>query len=142
MSPEFDVSVLIVSNTNGQNIFFATWYKFWYDIITPIPEFWKLLIAFTELGLAFCLIFGFMRKIGYLSGLLTSLVIWSVPEHFGGPYDPATISVGTGIIYAMVFLLFIVINAMEGPSRYSLDYYIEQKYSWWRIFAEFSSKSK
>ena len=83
-----------------------------------------------------------MRKIGYLSVLLTSLVIWSVPEHFGGPYDPATISVGTGIIYAMVFLLFIVINAMEGPSRYSLDYYIEQKYSWWRIFAEFSSKSK
>ena len=139
LSPDFQIiPILIQPPYTGQNIIFRTWYAFWYDIISPIPQFWVFVIAFTEFGLAFCLIFGFMRKIGYLTGFLTSLIIWGVPEHFGGPDDSFSTNIGTGVIYAMVFLLFIVINAMEGPSHYSLDYYIEQKYHWWRMVAEFS----
>ena len=79
-----------------------------------------------------------MRKVGYIVGIFTSLVIWGVPEGFGGPYGPTSTDIGTGIIYAMVFILFIIINALEGPSHYSVDYYIEQKYNKWRILAEFS----
>ena len=79
-----------------------------------------------------------MRKIGYAVGIITDLVIWDVPEGFGGPYGPPSTYTGTGIIYALVFFLLIVINNLKGPSRYSVDYYIEQRISWWRKLSEFS----
>ena len=138
LSPNFTITPFISHDLSGQNILFRTWYQFWYDIISPIPQFWVWVITLTEFGLAFSLIFGFMRKVGYLSGIITSLVIWGVPEHFGGPYDSFSTNIGTGIIYAMVFLLFIIINSLEGPSRYSIDYFIEQRFHWWRLLAEFS----
>ena len=138
LSPDFTITPFISQDLSGQNIIFKVWYKFWFDIINPIPQLWVFVITITEFGLAFSLIFGFMRKVGYLSGIVTSLIIWGVPERFGGPYDSFSTNIGTGIIYAMVFLLFIVINSLEGPSRYSIDYYIEQRYHWWRLLAEFS----
>lgn len=138
LSPDFSITPFITNDVAGQNIFFATWYRFWYDIITPAPNFWLFVITFTEFSLAICLIFGFMRKVGYVSGLITSLVIWGLPERFGGPYGPFSTNIGVGIIYAIGFLFLIVINSMEGTSRYSVDYYIEQKFHWWRNLAEFS----
>lgn len=138
--PEFSQNLpdLIREGATSQPNWLNSWFNFWVDATTANPIFWSYLIGLTELGLAFSLIFGFMRKFGYLVGILTSLVIWGVPEGFGGPYGPTSTDIGTGIIYAMVFLLFIMINAMEGPSHYSLDYYIEQKFRFWRIVAEFS----
>lgn len=138
--PEFSQNLpsLITEGAASQPSWLSGWFNFWVQITTADPAFWAFIIAFTELGLAISLIFGFMRKIGYLAGILTSFVIWGVPEGFGGPYGPTSTDIGTGIIYAMVFVLFIIINAMEGPSHYSIDYYIEQKIKWWRILAEFS----
>ncbi len=138
LSPDFKISPFLMSDVSGQSLPFQIWYKFWYDIVSPMPQFWIWVITFTEFGLAFCLIFGFMRKIGYLSGILTSFIIWGLPERFGGPYDSFSTNIGTGVIYLMVFVLLIVINSLEGPSRYSLDYYIEQRYHWWRVLSEFS----
>jgi nitrite reductase (NO-forming) len=100
---------------------------------------WAYIIAFSETAVAMSLIFGFMRKIGYSGGFLLSFLIWSVPEGFGGPYGPSSTDIGTGIIYAMVFLMLITINTLEGPSRYSIDYYIERKIRWWKKFAEFGA---
>lgn len=129
---------LIQEGANSQPTWLNGWFSFWESTTKIDTTFWALLIAFTELALAICLIFGFMRKIGYLAGILTSLVIWSVPEGFGGPYGPTSTDIGTGIIYAMVFLFLIIVNSLEGPSRYSVDYYIEKRYIWWRKLAEFS----
>ena len=138
--PEFAQNLpdLIKQGATSQPSWLSSWFSFWVDVTTVNPQPWAYLIAFTELAIAISLILGFMRKIGYLVGILTSLIIWGVPEGFGGPYGPTSTDIGTGIIYAMVFLLLIVVNDMEGPSHYSLDFYIEQKYKFWRVLAEFS----
>lgn len=140
--PDFvqNLPALIKAGAASQPSFLSGWYSFWINITSAAPVFFALLIGLTEFSIAISLIFGFMRKIGYSVGILTSLVIWMVPEGFGGPYVASAIptDIGTGIIYAMVFILFIVINDLEGPSKYSIDFYIEQKYHFWKYLAEFS----
>lgn len=133
-----NLPVLIQQGADSQPAWLSGWFSFWINITTPNPQPWAYLIALTELGLAFSLIFGFMRKTGYIVGVITSLVIWAVPEGFGGAYGPTSTDIGTGIIYAFVFLLLMDINAMEGPSKISLDYYIEQRFAFWKMVAEFS----
>jgi nitrite reductase (NO-forming) len=64
------------------------------------------------------------------------LIIWSVPEGFGGPYGPGSTDIGTGMVYAIVSFLLLVINAAFGPSRYSLDFIIERKWPRWKKIAE------
>lgn len=138
--PDFIKSLpdLIKEGAASQPAWLGGWFNLWVNVTSSNPTPWAYLIGLTELGLAISLIFGFMRKIGYSVGILTSLIIWSVPEGFGGPYGPTSTDIGTGIIYAVVFVLFIVINNLEGPSKLSVDYYIEQKYHWWKLLAEFS----
>jgi len=60
-----------------------------------------------------------------------------VPEGFGGPYGPASTDIGTGIVYALVFLLLMELNATYGASRYSLDAVIERRWPRWARLAEF-----
>lgn len=140
IQPEFvnSLPALIQAGAVSQPSWLNGWFSFWITVTKTDSFFFAFFIAFTELSLAICLIFGFMRKVGYLAGILTSLVIWSVPEGFGGPYGPTSTDIGTGIIYAMVFLFLIIINSLEGPSKYSIDFYIEQRFNWWRKLAEFS----
>ena len=130
-------SSLIQSGAAGQPMWLSGWFGFWTSTTASNPALWAYIIAFSELALAICLIFGFMRKIGYAGGFVLSLLIWAVPEGLGGPYGPSSTDIGTGIIYAIVFLMLIIINASEGPSRYSLDYYLEKKIRWWKKLAEF-----
>ncbi len=130
-------SSLIASGAAGQPQWLSGWFSFWISVTSSNPAFWAYAIAIIELALAISLIFGIMRKVGYIGGFFYSLLIWSVPEGFGGPYGPSSTDIGTGIIYAIVFLLLIAVNAMGGPSRYSLDYKIEKRVRWWRKLAEF-----
>jgi nitrite reductase (NO-forming) len=104
--------------------------------VSANPAFFTTTIGLFELALAFALLAGFMRKFAYTGGILLSLVIWSVPEGFGGPYGPSSTDIGTGIIYAFVFLLLLVVNATYGPSRLSLDFLIEARWPWWKRLAE------
>ena len=92
-----------------------------------------------EVLLGLALVFGFIRKIAYLGGVVLSLLIWAVPEGFGGPYTAGsgTTDVGTGVIYAIAFFGLILINATYGSSRYSLDYYIERRFPAWAKLSEF-----
>jgi nitrite reductase (NO-forming) len=82
------------------------------------------------------LILGFARKITYISGTVFSLLIWATAEGFGGPYTAQSTDIGTAIIYALVFLALLVTAAQFGPSRYSLDWLIEKRVSWWHRVAE------
>jgi thiosulfate dehydrogenase (quinone) large subunit len=116
------------------------WYSFWVDQANAHAAFWVYSTGALELALGFSLIFGFARKLAYFGGVILSLLIWTVPEGFGGGYGPGTTDPGVGIVYAMFFLGLIVINSVFGPSRLSLDYYIERRFPKWAWIAEMDSK--
>jgi nitrite reductase (NO-forming) len=128
---------LVTSAGQGQPAWLHPWFTFWASQAGAHPAFWVYFTGGLELALAFCLIFGFLRKIAYLGGILLSLLIWAVPEGFGGPYGPGSTDIGTGIVYALMFVALIVFNAGYGPSPWSLDYYIEERRPRWGILAEF-----
>ncbi len=128
---------MIQGAAQGQPAWLRPWFKFWACAVAPNPAFWVSFIGICEVLLGLALIFGFMRKISYTLGALLSLFIWSIPEGLGGPYGPSSTDIGTGIIYALVFLALMAINAGYGPSRLSLDHWIEKRISWWAMIAEF-----
>jgi len=128
---------MIQAGGAGQPAFFAPWFNFWFVTVSQSSQFWFYLIGVSETLLGLALIFGFMKKLAYSLGMLLSLLIWSVPEGFGGPYGPSSTDIGTGIMYAVVFVALILINAEFGPSRYALDTWIEKRIKWWHKIAEF-----
>lgn len=117
------------------------WFTFWVNVTTPNPTAVVYTVGAFELLLGFALILGFMRKIAYAGGVVLALLIWSIPEGFGGLYTitPETTDIGTGILYAFAMSGLILINAAHGPSRWSLDYYIERRFPGWARIAEFST---
>jgi len=130
------LSGMISDAAQGQPAWLAAWFNFWSQTVSANPAFFATTIGLFELALAFALVTGFLRKIAYTGGILLSLVIWSVPEGFGGPYGPSSTDIGTGIIYAFVFVLLLVVNATFGPSQISLDYILEKKWPPWIRLAE------
>jgi uncharacterized membrane protein YphA (DoxX/SURF4 family) len=128
---------LVAKAGQSQPAWLSPWFSFWSAQTAAHPAFWVYSTGSLELALAFCLIFGFLRKIAYLGGTLLSLLIWAVPEGFGGPYGPGATDIGTGIVFAILFLALITLNAGYGPSRWSLDYYIERRWPRWGAYAEF-----
>lgn len=106
------------------------WYSFWVTQATNHGTAIVYTVGVLEVLLGLALILGFMRKIAYLAGIALSLMVWAIPEGFGGPYGAGTgaTDVGTGVIYAIAFLGLVVINATYGPSRWSVDHLIERKF--------------
>lgn len=127
---------MISSVALGQPSFLAGWFSFWLGVATTNSAFLVYLIGMFELALSFSLIFGFMRKVSYGGGFFLSLLIWAVPEGFGGPYGPGATDIGTGIIYAMAFLFLAVLSATHNSNLYTLDHKIEKRIKWWKLIAE------
>lgn len=127
---------MIKDAASGQPSWLSGWFSFWASTTSANPAFYVYSSAVLELVVAICIIFGLLRKPAYTVSLLLSLIIWSVPEGFGGPYGPGSSDIGTGIVYAIVSLLLLVLNATFGPSRYSLDFLIERKWGQWKKIAE------
>ena len=122
---------------SGQPAWLQPWFSFWSQAVAANPAFFAYSIGFLEVALAVALILGLLRKVAYTGGFFLSLVIWSVPEGFGGAYGPASTDIGTGIIYAFVFVFLMILAATYGPSRWSLDQSIEKRWPAWRRIAEF-----
>jgi len=127
---------MIVAAGQGQPAWLHPWFSFWASVVGANPAPWTYLIGAGEVLLGLAVMLGVMRKTAYLVGILLSLLIWSVPEGFGGPYGPGSTDIGTGVIYAFVFIFLLIVNAAFGPSHYSLDWFIEKKLPAWRIVAE------
>ena len=123
--------------SDGQPDWLSGWFSFWQTQASNNPAFWVYFTGLLELALGIGLVLGLLRKVTYVGGAILSLFIWAVPEGFGGPYGPGSTDLGGGIVYMMMFLLFIIINAAFGPSRYSLDYYLERAWPKWATLAEF-----
>ncbi|MGD0054130.1 MAG: DoxX family protein [Acidimicrobiales bacterium] len=120
----------------GQPTWLAWWFDFWVKLQTPRPDFFAYLVAILETLVAVAIILGFARKFTYISSAVLGVVIWSVAEGFGGPYMSGSSDIGTAIIYALVSMGLLTLCYYVGTSRYSVDYYLERRISWWWKVAE------
>ena len=136
-SPGLVDSFPALIKSEGQPPWLQPWFNFWSSVTSANAAPFVYSIGALEVALGVALVLGFMRKIAYLGGMVLSLLIWAIPEGFGGPYGPGSTDIGTGIIYSFLFLSLIMINTISGPSKYSLDFLIERKYPLWRRVAEF-----
>jgi uncharacterized membrane protein YphA (DoxX/SURF4 family) len=126
----------IMGQADGQPGWLKPWFDFWINLQHPHPAFFAYLVAFAETIIALALIFGFARKLVYSGAIVLSLLIWATAEGFGGPYTAGAADVGTALIYALVFALLLTLNYYQGPSRFSVDYWLEQRITWWHRIAE------
>ena len=126
----------------GQPAWLAPWFSFWSAQASANPALWVYATGALEVAVGLGLVLGFMRKVTYIGGAILSMFIWGVPEGFGGPYGPGSTDIGGGIVYAMAFLMLIIINAMCGTSQYSLDHAIEMRWPKWATVAEFRGGSR
>jgi len=135
--PEFVDSFSGLIKSAGQPGWLQPWFNFWYNVTVGNAAPFVYGIGILEISLGVALVLGVVRKLAYIGGLIISLLIWAVPEGFGGPYGPGSTDIGTGITYSFVFLSLIIINTMSGTSKYSLDYLIERRFPSWKRVAEF-----
>ena len=126
----------ITGVAKGQPSWLKWWFDFWVKLQTPRPTFFAYLVAVLETLVALAIIFGFARKLTFISSAVFGVVIWAVAEGFGGPYMTGSSDIGTAIIYALVSMGLLALCYYAGTSRYSVDHYIEQRISWWWKVAE------
>jgi len=126
----------LMGQAQGQPGWLRPWFNFWINLQHPHVSFFVGLVAVAETLIALAIIFGFARKITYIAAVIFSLLIWMTAEGFGGPYTSGASDIGTAIIYALVFLFLLALSYYTGPARLSVDYYLEQRISWWWRVAE------
>ena len=127
---------VIMGEAAGQPGWLKPWFGFWIRLQHPDALFLAWLVAAIETLIALALITGFARKTAYSAAIAFSLLIWATAEGFGGPYTSGASDIGTAIIYAVVFAGLLMLSYYGGPARYSADYYLEKKISWWWRIAE------
>ncbi|MDQ6726825.1 MAG: DoxX family protein [Actinomycetota bacterium] len=120
----------------GQPAWLHPWFSFWINTQQSHPDFFAYLAASVETLIAAALILGVARKVTYSAAAVFSLLIWSTAEGFGGPYTAGSTDVGASIIYVVVFLGLLALSAYTGPARYTVDYWLEGRISWWWRLAE------
>jgi len=126
----------VMGQAQGQPGWLKPWFNFWINLQHPRAMFFAYLVAVVETLIAVALITGFARKLTYISAAAFSVLIWATAEGFGGPYTSGSADIGTAVIYAVVFAGLLALSAYADPARYSADYYLEKKISWWWKIAE------
>jgi uncharacterized membrane protein YphA (DoxX/SURF4 family) len=120
----------------GQPPWLHPWFHLVVRLASPRIALFAYGSAVVETLLAFALIAGFARKFTYVGGAVYSLLVWVTADGFGGPYSASSTDVGPAIIYSVMFVALLVVNARSGTSRYSLDRLIERRWAWWHRVAE------
>jgi nitrite reductase (NO-forming) len=127
---------MIMGAGQGQPGWLHWWFSFWTNLQHSEVTFFAYLVAAVETLIAVAVLAGFARKLTYISAATFSVLIWATAEGFGGPYTSGAADIGTAVIYAVVFLGLLALSAYAGPGRYSADYYLEKRISWWWKVAE------
>jgi uncharacterized membrane protein YphA (DoxX/SURF4 family) len=112
----------------GQPAVIQAWLNFWINFVNIDPHLFARIVALGETGIAIGLILGLFSNLAYTAGALLSLVIWAVPEGFGGPYTAGATDIGAGIIYVFVFLGLFLLSAGQ---YYGLDQILRDKLGKW-----------
>jgi nitrite reductase (NO-forming) len=120
----------------GQPGWLKPWFRFWIDLQHPRAVFFAYVVAVLETLIAIALVLGLARKLTYAAAAVFSVLIWATAEGFGGPYTTGSSDIGTAVIYAVVFMGLLALSYYSGPSPYTLDYYLEKRFSWWWHLAE------
>ncbi|MCL4333821.1 MAG: hypothetical protein M1290_05555 [Candidatus Thermoplasmatota archaeon] len=141
-SPVFfrEISSMVNGAMLGQNEIAMPWFMYWGKIVSSYSFQFALFVAVVESLIAISVLFGVAKKLGYVGGALFSLLLWTIPDGFGGPYVPGSTDIGASIIYVFVFALLLLVDATLGSDRFSMDYYLERKISWWKNLAVTGSK--
>jgi nitrite reductase (NO-forming) len=132
----FWFSERVLAASIGQPAWLGSWFAFWVHQTSASAALDVSLVAGLEFALAFALFTGFLRKLAYIGGIALSLLIWAVPEGFGGPYVPGSFDIGTGLVYALAFLLLLALEVSHDSSRGTLDARIERRIPGWDRWAE------
>jgi thiosulfate dehydrogenase (quinone) large subunit len=112
------------------------WFHFWINLQSKSPNSFAVLTGLAETGLALVLLLGVARRVGYAAGVVYSMLVWSVGEGFGGPYMSGSTDVGTGIVYALLFVTLLTFAPPARRERLSLDRLLVSRWSAWRHLAE------
>ena len=123
---------LVVMVEDGQPPWLMGWLSAWASFIAGNPVFWWYGFGLMELAIGFCLFTGFLRRPVYLLGLALSIFLWTVPQGFGGPYGPGSTDMGTGILYATIFLALLHLDSVSGPPRFTLDMVMGRRWPAWQ----------
>src|SRR6266702_1472070 len=126
----------IMGQAQDQPGWLKPWFDFWINLQHPRAAFFAYLVAAVETLIAVALITGLARKLTYIAAIVFSLLIWATAEGFGGPYTSGAADIGTAVIYAVVFAALLALSYYAGVARFSADYYLEKKISWWWRLAE------
>jgi thiosulfate dehydrogenase (quinone) large subunit len=112
------------------------WFHFWITLQSKAPTSFAVLTGLAETGLALVLLLGVARRAGYALGVGYSLLVWSVGEGFGGPYASGSTDVGTGVVYALLFITLLTFAPPARRERLSLDRILVARWMSWRHLAE------
>ena len=121
----------------GQPAWLAPWFAFWANTLSWSPVLSQLLIGGGEMAIGLLLVAGVLRKTVYALGLLFSLSIWAIPQSFGGPWAAGKVEVGSGFVYALAFLLFLLACSLQKDSLYTLDGWFSRRVAWWARWSQF-----
>jgi uncharacterized membrane protein YphA (DoxX/SURF4 family) len=124
-----------ISAAQGQPERLGPWFQFWTHVLSYNPSLFAISIAAIESLLALALLFGFARRTVYLLAAMFSLLIWAIPEGFGGPYTNQSTDIGVGIIYAIVFLSLYGLDRLANTATWSVDRYLTKRLAWWAVVA-------
>jgi uncharacterized membrane protein YphA (DoxX/SURF4 family) len=125
----------IKAAADGQPSWLHGWFSFWIHLFSHNPHLFAMLVTVTETLIALALVFGVARRATYLLAAVFSLLIWAIPEGFGGPYSATSTDIGAGIIYAVVFFSLYGLDRLATRSTWSLDNYIVKRVPWWSFIA-------
>lgn len=124
------------SVAHGQPSWLHGWFHVWITIQSSAPTLFAVFTGIAETGLALCLLLGLARRLGYTAGAIYTLLIWAVGEGFGGPYMAGTTDVGTGIVYALLFVTLLAFAPPARRERLAVDRLLVPRWPWWRFLAE------
>ena len=131
-----DIVNMVQTAGQGQPSWLQPWFHFWLSSVTSSATAAYYSIGAIEILLGLVLIVGFLRKPVYIVGILYSLMIWAVPEGFGGPYGPGSTDIGTAVIYAFVFVMMIIAERSAKYGNLSVDALIIRRWSNWKRLSE------
>ena len=117
---------------DGQPALIQAWLNAWIKFVSINPHLFASIVALGEMGIAIGLLLGLFSNLAYAGGALLSIVIWAVPEGFGGPYTAGATDVGTGIIYVFGFLGLFLLAAGQ---YYGLDKIVRAKLGRWKFLS-------